>query len=347
MTAQSRALALEKEIYAALLVAIGASCAALRETSQAIATLDCLCAFAQTAKLSGYTCPDFTDDLGITIQAGVHPLCVDAFQQGRFVANDTCLRQAQRIHIITGPNMGGKSTYMRQCAALVLLAHIGCYVPAAVLRCHLVDQIFCRVGSGDDMATGRSTFMVEMTETANILHNATQKSLVLMDEVGRGTSTYDGMALAWAIVEHLREANQSMVLFATHYFELTALQALHTEIANWHLQAQESAGRLVFLYRLAQGATSKSYGLQVAKLAGLPAVCLQRAKRKLQEFSLSQQSGVQPSLLLEPEDEEDWQAHYEHLANDLRALDLDHLSPREALDVLYHLTQKLHAGVPA
>ena len=340
--ARDKALALEKQIYASLLAAISEHCQALLATSHDVATLDCLCAFAEIALQSGFTCPDLTVERGIRIKSGVHPMFVDSHQKGLFVANDTDLTDQQSIHIITGPNMGGKSTYMRQCASLVLLAHLGSYVPAEAMRCHVVDQLFCRVGSGDDMATGRSTFMVEMTEAAAILHHATLRSLVLMDEIGRGTSTYDGLALAWAIVEHLRECNQSMVLFATHYFEITDLQAIHPQIVNWHLQAKESSGRLVFLYRLAQGATSKSYGLQVARLAGVPASCLLRAKEKLKDFSYAHQATVQSHLpLVDAEPEEDWQQHYQMLADQIKSYDLDHLSPREALHVLYDLVENL------
>ena len=344
LNARDKSLALEKQIYTNLLQTIAEHCQALMATSHDIAILDCLCAFAEVAQQPGFNCPDLTVERGIHIVSGVHPMFVASHHKGVFVANHTELHDQQSIHIITGPNMGGKSTYMRQCASLVLLAHLGCFVPAESMRCHVVDQLFCRVGSGDDMATGRSTFMVEMTETAAILHHATAQSLVLMDEVGRGTSTYDGLALAWAIVEHLREYNQSMVLFATHYFEITELQALYPQVVNWHLQAKETSGRLIFLYRLAQGATSKSYGLQVAKLAGVPPVCLQRAKAKLKDFALAHQSTVQSHLPLDDiAPSEDWQRHYEQLVDQIKSYDLDNLSPREALDRLYDLVKKVDA----
>ena len=345
--AQAKALALEKRLYIDMLSFIGQACAQLLKMSKDLATLDVLCSLTAASVKGGYVRPHMGAE-GITIEQGRHPI-LSLDSQTIFVANDTKMLPQQRMHIITGPNMGGKSTYMRQCATLVLMAHMGCYVPADAMRTCLVDQIFCRVGSGDDMATGRSTFMVEMSETANILHHATEKSLVLMDEVGRGTSTYDGMALAWAIVEHLMQVNRSLVMFATHYFEITELQALHSQVVNWHLQAKEAEGRLVFLYKVALGATSKSYGLQVAKLAGVPGSCLRSAREKLKEFS-AQQSSIQPDFLqLEASDAEaetgKWRERYEVLVRAIESCDLDNLTPRDAFDQLCSLQSMLEEEV--
>lgn len=348
LTAQSRALALEKKLYQELLEEVAMQCDALLQTSGEVAILDCLCSLAHMAKEEGYAAPVLSQERGVTIKAGRHPILIQNTNQ-LFVANDTDMSDRQFVHIITGPNMGGKSTYMRQCATLVLLAHIGSYVPAESMQLSVVDRIFCRVGSGDDMATGRSTFMVEMTETANILHNATARSLVLMDEVGRGTSTYDGMALAWSIVEHLVKHNRALVMFATHYFEITQLQHIHPEVVNLHLQAKESQGKLVFLYRIASGATSKSYGLQVARLAGLPGDCLRRAKEKLREFSQLNQSTVQSDLFAVGDETDcqidEWKDKYQELTKMLLSLNIDNISPREALGVLYKLVEKTEQAV--
>lgn len=341
--AKAKALALEKQIFTQVMDRVGQSAKQLLQMSQNLATLDVLCSLSYASALGAYVCPDIVDD-GIAIVQGRHPI-LSHDKQILFVANDTKMSSQQRMHIITGPNMGGKSTYMRQCATLVLMAHMGSFVPAVAMRTCLVDQIFCRVGSGDDMATGRSTFMVEMTETANILHHATANSLVLMDEVGRGTSTYDGMALAWAIVEHLMHVNRALVMFATHYFEVTELQALHPEIMNWHLEAKEADGQLVFLYKVAPGATSKSYGLQVAKLAGVPLPCLRAAREKLKEFSV-QQSSIQPDLLQVGEEEQvddssQWRHRYELLRQSIEDCDLNNLTPRDAVERLYTLQEML------
>jgi DNA mismatch repair protein MutS len=340
--AQAKALALEKRLFTELMVYIAQSCTQILQMSKDLATLDVLCSLTVASVKGGYVRPEMGTE-GIVIEKGRHPI-LSMDNQTLFVANDTRMQLQQRMHIITGPNMGGKSTYMRQCATLVLMAHMGCYVPAQSMHTSMVDQIFCRVGSGDDMATGRSTFMVEMSETANILHHATEKSLVLMDEVGRGTSTYDGMALAWAIVEHLLQVNRSLVMFATHYFEVTELQALHPQVVNWHLQAKEAEGKLVFLYKVAPGATSKSYGLQVAKLAGVPGSCLRAARDKLREFSV-QKSSIQPDLLQVGEQVSDesrkWRDRYEVLAQTIASCDLDNLTPRHAFDQLCALQTML------
>jgi DNA mismatch repair protein MutS len=238
--------------------------------------------------------------------------------------------------VITGPNMGGKSTYMRQTALIVLLAHIGCFVPAQSAKIGLVDRIFTRIGASDDLASGRSTFMVEMTETANILHNATDKSLVLLDEIGRGTSTYDGLSLAWACAEMLALKTKAFTLFATHYFELTLLAQEITTLANVHLDAMEHDDNIVFMHSIEEGAASKSFGLQVAQLAGVPKVVINRAKQRLNEL----ESQKQPSLL--PEQTDIFEAPQLSGADSktlemLDSLDVNDLSPKQALDLLFEL----------
>jgi DNA mismatch repair protein MutS len=257
------------------------------------------------------------------------------------VANDLRLSGARKFLLITGPNMGGKSTYMRQAALIVLLAHCGCFVPAKAARLGPVDAIFTRIGAADDLAGGRSTFMVEMTETANILHNATDRSLVLMDEVGRGTSTFDGLALAWSIACHLTETTRSYALFATHYFELTQLATEYREVANIHLGAVEHKDHIVFLHSVEEGPASQSYGIQVAQLAGIPAALIRSARRRLAQ--LEEQAAVnrsQGDLFARPEAAEPNPPH--PVLELLGPLDPDSLSPKQALELIYRL-KKLQA----
>ena len=255
----------------------------------------------------------------------------------QFIANGCRLSPVRRLLLITGPNMGGKSTYMRQVALIVLMAHVGSFVPARAARIGPIDQIFTRIGAADDLAGGRSTFMVEMTESASILHNATEKSLVLMDEVGRGTSTFDGLALAWAIARHLVETNRALSLFATHYFELTRLALEYREVANVHLDAVEHKDSVVFLHAVEEGPASQSYGLQVAGLAGVPKAVVRQAKkylRLLEDASVSR--GNQEDLFVgtkEPEPE----AAADPLRDALSGVNPDELTPREALELLYRL----------
>jgi DNA mismatch repair protein MutS len=253
----------------------------------------------------------------------------------QFIANDARLGPTRRLLLVTGPNMGGKSTYMRQVALIAILAHVGSFVPAASARFGPLDQIFTRIGASDDLAGGRSTFMVEMTESANILHNATEQSLVLMDEVGRGTSTFDGLALAWAIARHLVERTRPFTLFATHYFELTRLAQDYREVANVHLDAVEHKDSIVFLHAVEEGPASQSYGLQVAALAGVPPAVVRAARRRLVEL---EQASVtregQPDLFAAPPTPE----APRHPALDLlESIDPDAVTPREALDLLYRL----------
>jgi len=337
LSARDRALALEKTLYDALLEKLAVHVARLQRVARALAQCDVLACFAATAGLRGYCRPGFVDETLLEIEAGRHPV-VEA-QLERFIANDARLSPARRLLLITGPNMGGKSTYMRQVALIALMAHVGSFVPAKAARIGPIDQIFTRIGAADDLAGGRSTFMVEMTESANILHNATERSLVLMDEVGRGTSTFDGLALAWAIARHLVEKSRALTLFATHYFELTRLALDYREVANVHLDAVEHKDTIVFLHALEEGPASQSYGLQVAALAGVPKPVIQRARRILQ--SLEEQSlarGDQSDLFGSRQTEA---AEAEPAADPLRdalgQVNPDDLSPREALELLYRL----------
>lgn len=281
LSAKERALQREKALYDELLDKLLPSIQALQQTAEAIAEIDVLTNFAERAQSLNWLCPSFRQVPGIEIRQGRHPV-VEVVNEMPFVPNDTILTADKRMFLITGPNMGGKSTYMRQVALIVLLAHIGSFVPAASVILGPIDRIFTRIGASDDLAGGRSTFMVEMTETANILHNATDKSLVLMDEIGRGTSTFDGLSLAFATAHYLAEEVRAFTLFATHYFELTALAAETGSVQNVHLEVQEHQGELVFLHTVKPGPLNQSYGIAVAKLAGVPAKVIAVAQEKLQ-----------------------------------------------------------------
>ncbi len=287
LSSQSRALAREKYLYEALLERIIEDLAPLQVMGTAIAKLDVLANLAERTDQLGLVCPTLTEQPGIMIKQGRHPVIEQIQSNHAFVPNDTELEPQQRTLLITGPNMGGKSTYMRQVALIVILAHIGSFVPAEQAEIGPIDRIFTRIGASDDLASGRSTFMVEMTETANILHNATSMSLVLMDEVGRGTSTFDGLSLAWACASYLVDEVQAFTLFATHYFELTRLADQKSSMCNIHFDAHEHDGKLAFLYKVCPGPTSRSYGLQVARLAGIPDQVLTQASQVLQQLASS------------------------------------------------------------
>lgn len=342
LSANERALALEKQLYDALIDALAVHIPALQRISRALALLDGLAAFAETARLLDYCCPEFQRTPGIQLEASRHP--VVETQVKDFIANDIQLSSTRRMLLITGPNMGGKSTTMRQVALIVLLAHCGSFVPAKSALIGPIDALYTRIGASDDLASGRSTFMVEMTEAAAILHGATDRSLVLMDEIGRGTSTFDGMALAFSIARHLIEKNRALSLFSTHYFELTRLAHDYPECANVHLDAVEHGQRIVFLHTLEEGPASQSYGIQVAALAGIPGSVIRDAKRRLvalenQEFTQRAEDPqadlfAQPALLQGPT-ETVLEPH--PLLDAVRAIDPDALSPREALDELYRL----------
>jgi DNA mismatch repair protein MutS len=338
LSANDRALAREKFLYEQLLDQLAPFIPQLQRIAAAIAELDVLATFAERAATLNFCAPQFSDDAQLVIRQGRHPV-VQA-QVDTFTPNDCTLNDTRRTLLITGPNMGGKSTYMRQTAIIALLAHVGCFVPAQEAVLGEIDQIFTRIGASDDLASGRSTFMVEMTEAANILHNATEKSLVLVDEIGRGTSTFDGLALAYAIARHLLEINRSYTLFATHYFELTRLAEEFKQLANVHLAAVEHQHSIVFLHSVNEGAASQSYGLQVAALAGVPNSVIRSAKKqlvKLEQNSAAQspQGDLFTAAPEAPEPEE------HPLVSALRDLQPDEMSPKEALERIYQLKKLL------
>jgi len=338
LSAQERALAREKALYEELLGKLAADLPALQRVAQAIAQIDVLAAFAERAIRLDYAQPRFSREPGIAIVAGRHPV-VEA-QVAPFIANDTRLDQTRRLLLITGPNMGGKSTYMRQTALIVLLAYAGCFVPAKSAAIGPVDQIFTRIGAADDLAAGRSTFMVEMTESANILNNATADSLVLMDEVGRGTSTFDGLALAWAIARALIGKNRSYTLFATHYFELTRLAADYAGAANVHLDAVEHHDKIIFLHALEEGPANQSYGIQVASLAGVPAGVIRHARRYLAALEQhAAANAAQGDLFASAPLEEPGPPASHPALERLRQAPLDELTPKAALDLLFELRE--------
>jgi len=345
LSAREKSLAHEKFLYEAVLDELCAQLAALQDSAGAIAELDAIGPLAERAVSLRWSAPTLTSQAALRITGGRHPV-VERFLAEPFVPNDIALDASTRMLVITGPNMGGKSTYMRQVALITLLAHIGSYVPAHSATIGPIDRIFTRIGAGDDLAGGRSTFMVEMTEAANILHNASMRSLVLMDEIGRGTSTFDGLSLAWAIARHLASKIGAFTLFATHYFELTALAAELPSVLNIHLDATEHRQGIVFMHAVKPGPASKSYGLAVAKLAGIPREVLTEARRYLNtlEDQARKSLGSQGMLELdsasgtarevEPSDE---LASVRAALNALEALDPDSLSPGNALQKLYEL----------
>jgi DNA mismatch repair protein MutS len=348
LTAQERALACEKRLFDALLDELVPAIPALQAAAAGLATLDVLAALAERADALRLTRPQFARDPGIAIDAGRH-LVVER-QVDAFIPNDLRLDATRRLLVVTGPNMGGKSTYMRQAAIIALLAHCGMFVPAGRATLGPLDAIYTRIGAADDLAGGRSTFMVEMTEAAYILNRASPKSLVLIDEIGRGTSTFDGLALAWAIAHRLAEHNRSLALFATHYFELTALPAEIDGCANVHFDAVETKSRqgpgIVFLHHVEEGPANRSYGLQVARLAGVPAETLKQAQRyfaRLDKFNVrddTQQDlfagAAAPAATASPQ-----QLRRAELEARLAALDPDTLAPRDALAALYELKRLL------
>ncbi|KFA59383.1 DNA mismatch repair protein MutS [Gilliamella apicola] len=335
LTSKGRALALEKQLYEQLFDLLIPDLATMQISAEAIAELDVLTNLAERSLTLNYQKPTLSTDSGIEIKDGRH-VVIEQVLQTPFIANSLSLLPSRRMLIITGPNMGGKSTYMRQTALIVLLSYIGSFVPASKAVIGPVDRIFTRIGASDDLASGRSTFMVEMTETANIMHNATQQSLVLMDEIGRGTSTYDGLSLAWACAENLANEIKSMTLFATHYFELTQLPEHMQGVYNIHFDAIEHDNTVAFIHEVSEGAVSKSFGIAVAGLAGVPKTVLKRAKQKLKELEIiskqTANSGVaqsQLSFINEPEPSEVEEA--------LKQIDPDALTPKQALEILYQL----------
>jgi len=335
LSSRSRALAREKFLYEALVERIAEDLLPLQTTSRAICDLDVLACFAERADALSLSRPSFSEEAQLDILNGRHPV-VEQVSDKPFIANNTLLNEQRRMLLITGPNMGGKSTYMRQNALIVLLAHCGAFVPADSVALSLVDRIFTRIGSSDDLASGLSTFMVEMTETANILHNATEKSLVLMDEVGRGTSTFDGLSIAWASAVALAERVRALTFFATHYFELTALPDDHASMANVHLDATEHEDHVVFMHHIQEGPANRSFGLEVAKLAGVPTGVLLHARQKLGELE-SQQMVEHPPAIGGQEDLFSTPTVNSPVLDVLSDIDPDQMSPKEALDALYTL----------
>lgn len=342
LSARDRALSRETALYAQLLEDLNEVLAPLKRCATALATLDVLAGFAERADVLDWRKPTLAAENVLKIEAGRHPV-VEAVRDAPFTPNDVALDESNRMLVITGPNMGGKSTYMRQTALIVLLAHIGSFVPAATATIGPIDRILTRIGAGDDLARGQSTFMVEMTETSYILHHATEHSLVLMDEIGRGTSTYDGLALANACARHLAEHNRSHTLFATHYFELTALATPGSGISNVHLDAVEHGDSLVFMHRVKSGPADRSYGLQVASLAGMPRTVIRDARAHLAELeSHAQAHGAAPQPPMTPERLETPQqfglfSPTSAALDALQALEPDELSPKQALEALYRL----------
>jgi DNA mismatch repair protein MutS len=354
--AHDKALAREKELYDELLTMLIDRLASLQATAESLAILDCLGALAERATELGWTEPLLASETRLEIRAGRHPV-VEHFIDQPFVPNDLILDASRRMLIVTGPNMGGKSTYMRQAALIVLLAHVGSFVPAERVTLGPLDRIFTRIGAGDDLAGGRSTFMVEMTEAANILNNATDKSLILMDEIGRGTSTFDGLSLAWAVARHIASVNRSFTLFATHYFELTSLANEVDGVANVHLDATEHRDGLVFLHAVKDGPASRSYGLAVAQLAGVPREVIAAAREYLGALeqgstrtaspeaapaaggrkSRASERTPQAQLPLEPPPPAPPDPRLLELEAVLKATSADDLTPRAALDLIYKL----------
>jgi len=335
LSAKSKSLAREKQLYAALLDTLAQQLQTLQENAYSLAELDVLTNFSERAKTLNLSCPELSSQPGIQIKQGRHPV-VEQVMDGAFVANDLSLTSDENMLIITGPNMGGKSTYMRQTAIIVLLAYTGCFVPAEQAIIGPVDRIFTRIGSSDDLAGGRSTFMVEMTETANILNNATASSLVLMDEIGRGTSTFDGLSLAWACAVNIASDIKAPTLFATHYFELTGLAEQFPAVKNVHLNATEHDNGIVFLHSVEDGPANQSYGLQVAQLAGIPKSVVQQAKSKLKQLE-SEEYKHQPPSSTQSDLFSVTEPH--PVINKLLEIDPDDMTPKQAQDFLYQLNK--------
>jgi len=352
--AREKALARERELYEGVLTRLIGTLGPLQTTAAALAETDALAALAERACALEWTRPELTEETRLTIEGGRHPI-VERFSEAPFVPNDLRLDARRRMLIITGPNMGGKSTYMRQTALIAVLAHLGSYVPAERAVLGPLDRVFTRIGAADDLAGGRSTFMVEMTEAANILHNATSRSLILLDEIGRGTSTFDGLSLAWAMARDMATRVRAFALFATHYFELTTLATEVEGCANVHLDATEHGDGIVFLHAVKEGPANRSYGLQVAQLAGVPRGVIAEARRYLEELETERDrhraagraAGGQPELPLFPAASRDSSASAvaapDGLREALAAIDPDTLSPRQALETLYVLRRLLDA----
>ena len=345
LSSQSKSMQLERTLFGDLLIELAQHSSRLRDAANALAQSDVLACFAERAKALDFCCPNFSDETGINIQQGWHPV-VRAASTEAFIANDLKVSATTSMAIITGPNMGGKSTFMRQTALICLLAYCGSYTPAAAVTLGPIDRIFTRIGAADDLTSGRSTFMVEMTETAQILHQATSNSLVLLDEIGRGTSTYDGLALAWACAQHLAQQTNALTLFATHYFELTTLPTLCSNVMNLHLNAKEHRGDIVFLYQVKAGPASQSYGIEVAKLAGLPDSVLTTARQRLASFERANLQPHQDDLfaVVASVPELTTDPVIEDVVEALRNANPNDMTPMQALAMIETLTSALKAN---
>ena len=349
LDAQEKIVEIERRIFAELRAAIAAEARRIRQTALALAEVDVLASFAHVAALRSYCRPQFDDSADIEIVAGRHPVIEqqELSSSERFVPNDLYLNSTTHtILVLTGPNMGGKSTYLRQAALMVILAQMGSFVPAQQVRLGIVDRVFTRIGASDNLARGRSTFMVEMTETASILHTATPRSLILLDEVGRGTATYDGLAIAWAAIEYLHARTRAKTLFATHYFELTDLAEQLSGVKNYHVSVKETGGGIVFLRKVEAGAADRSYGIEVAKLAGLPDEVVRRAREVLTEHEnaesrLNAHLTAGESPLPRSPQLTIFTPLSEPVLEKLRELDLDNLTPLEALNLLAELKKQV------
>jgi DNA mismatch repair protein MutS len=332
-SAEEKIHEIERRIFSDLLNAITLEIEKVLSVSKTLATLDVLLAFAKAAKMYRFTRPLVDESSNLHIQVGRHPVIENSLIEESFIPNDTELNSKRHLLLITGPNMAGKSTYIRQVAILTIMAQIGSFIPAKKAHLGVVDKVFSRIGASDDLSRGQSTFMIEMTETANILRNSTERSLVILDEIGRGTSTFDGISIAWAVAEHLLKVG-AKTLFATHYWELTELEKDHEGAANVHVAVQEAADQIVFLRKIVEGSTDKSYGIHVARLAGLPQTVLKRAHSvlfKLEEKELDTQSAVKQEQLSfftppSPKDEA-----LEELGKEIESIDVNQMTPMDAL----------------
>ena len=347
LTAHDRSIEIEKRIFSDLRKRVLEAASRVRRSSAVVAEADLLINFAHLATLRRYVRPTLSDDLVLEAVAARHPVIecwMEETREGRFIANDVYLNAGEEgpsLLLITGPNMGGKSTYLRQAAMLVLMAQMGCFVPAESLRLGLVDRIYTRIGASDNVARGRSTFMVEMTETATILNTATKHSLILLDEMGRGTATFDGLSLAWATVEFLHAETGARTLFATHYHELTMLAEKLKRVRNLRVGVKEGAGGIVFLHTIEPGAANKSYGIDVAKLAGLPPAVIERARHVLKQHEKQERQSVQAETVPEPMQLTIFTPLSQRIVDRIEAVDVNALTPLQALNLLEELQQEL------
>jgi DNA mismatch repair protein MutS len=344
LNAEERIHEIELRLFREVCGRLSGASTRLLSTARALAQLDVLASLAEAAALNGYICPEVVAEDVLEIREGRHPVVEGSLSGERFVPNDVIFEPGERVRLITGPNMSGKSTFLRQAALIVLLAQMGSFVPADTARIGVVDRIFTRIGAQDEIHAGQSTFMVEMVQTANILNHATPRSLLILDEIGRGTSTYDGVSIAWAVVEYVHNHPQlrAKTLFATHYHELTQLSELLPGVRNYNVAVSEADGRVIFLHKIVPGATDRSYGIHVGQLAGLPRPVVQRAGEILKQLEASSGKAVRlnpiaaQQLALFPETNP--------LLNELQALDVNTLSPIEALNRLYEWQKKYLKG---